>query len=127
LRRSDERDLAVRWSGRLSLTKRILAVNIFVLAMLAGSLFYLDSYRHRSTDARLDQAKTEVRMAADALAMAPAEARETLIDLHAAGPQNGAVEQECGAHHGRPVRCDRRRRQSARLRSERRRDADALA
>lgn len=79
MRRSDERDLAVRWSGRLSLTKRILAVNIFALAMLAGSLFYLDSYRHRSTDARLDQAKTEVRMAADALAMAPAEARATLI------------------------------------------------
>jgi two-component system, OmpR family, sensor histidine kinase ChvG len=79
LRRSDERDLAVRWSGRLSLTKRILAVNIFALAMLAGSLFYLDSYRHRSTDARLDQAKTEVRMAADALAMAPPERRATLI------------------------------------------------
>ena len=31
----------------VSLTSRILAVNIIALGLLAGSLFYLDSYRNR--------------------------------------------------------------------------------
>ena len=48
--RSDERELSLRWSGRVSLTPRILAVNIFALAMLAGGFFYLDSYRARIVD-----------------------------------------------------------------------------
>lgn len=77
--RSDERDLALRWSGRLSLTKRILAINIFALAILAGSLFYLDSYRQRITAARVTQAGTEARIIADALAAAPTVAREPLL------------------------------------------------
>ena len=32
----DGGDLSLRWSGRVSLTPRILAVNIFALALLAG-------------------------------------------------------------------------------------------
>ena len=32
------------WSRRLSLRHRILAVNIFAVAILAGSIFYLDSF-----------------------------------------------------------------------------------
>ena len=35
------------WSRRVSLTTRILAVNVIALVLLAGSLFYLDSYRNR--------------------------------------------------------------------------------
>jgi two-component system, OmpR family, sensor histidine kinase ChvG len=35
------------WSARVPLRWRILAVNIFVIALLAGGLFYLDSYRAR--------------------------------------------------------------------------------
>ena len=77
--RSDDKDLALRWSGRWSLTQRILAVNIFALAILAGSLFYLDSYRERVTAGRMAQADTEVRMIADALAAAPPEARPALL------------------------------------------------
>jgi two-component system, OmpR family, sensor histidine kinase ChvG len=79
LARSDERDLALRWSGRLSLTTRILAINIFALAILAGSLFYLDSFRTRLTVARLNQSQTEVRMIADALAVAPPDRRHALL------------------------------------------------
>ncbi|RZM20954.1 MAG: sensor histidine kinase, partial [Sphingomonas sp.] len=41
------RDLTLRWSGQISLTRRILAVNIFALLLLAGGFFYLDSYRSR--------------------------------------------------------------------------------
>ena len=60
---SDGRDLALRWSGRVSLTPRILAVNIFALALLAGGFFYLDTYRSRILDSR-DRAG-EPRGAAD--------------------------------------------------------------
>jgi two-component system sensor histidine kinase ChvG len=35
------------WSARVPLRWRILAVNIFVVALLAGGVFYLDSYRAR--------------------------------------------------------------------------------
>jgi two-component system sensor histidine kinase ChvG len=79
LARNDESDLALRWSGRLSLTARILAVNIFALAILAGSLFYLDSFRSRLTQARVEAARTEVQIIADALAAAPAAARPSLL------------------------------------------------
>ena len=77
--RSDDQDLALRWSGRWSLTQRILAVNIFALAILAGSLFYLDSYRQRIITARMLQADTEVRMVAEALRVAPEAERQPLL------------------------------------------------
>ena len=79
LARNDEHDLALRWSGRWSLTQRILAVNIFALAILAGSLFYLDSFRARLTAARIGQAQTEVRLIAEALSTAAPGAREALL------------------------------------------------
>ena len=53
-------DLALRWSGRVSLTPRILAVNIFALALLAGSLFYLDGYRSRLIGERIERAEREM-------------------------------------------------------------------
>ena len=76
---NDEEELRLRWSGRLSLTARILAVNIFALALLAGSLFYLDSFRSRLTAARLAQAQTEARIIGDALPAASRQAREALL------------------------------------------------
>ena len=84
-RRSEERDLALAWSGRWSLTSRILAVNIFALAMLAGGFFYLDSYRSQVIDRRLDQAAIETTLAAQAAAAAPpAERGPVLAKLGAA-------------------------------------------
>lgn len=80
MRRSDERDLALRWSGRLSLTQRILAVNIFALLILAGSFFYLDSYRNRATEGRLRQIQNEAQLIATALQAAPADARKPLLN-----------------------------------------------
>lgn len=74
MRRSEERDLTLRWSARWSLTARILAVNIFAMALLAGGFFYLDSFRARQVEDRLDDAKLIVVTMADALAStAPAE------------------------------------------------------
>jgi two-component system sensor histidine kinase ChvG len=79
LERSDDPDLTLRWSGRIPITARILAINIFALAILAGSLFYLDSFRSRLTQARLEQAQTEARLIAASLAVAPPDARAALL------------------------------------------------
>lgn len=77
--RSDERDLTLRWSGRVSLTRRILAVNIIALAMLAGGFFYLDSYRSRLIDSRVARTLQETRLVAEAIAAGRVEARDTLL------------------------------------------------
>ena len=81
--RSDPRpegaDLALRWSGQISLTRRILAVNIFALLLLAGGFFYLDSYRSRIVDSRVAQAEREARLIGEALAMVNVAQRDDLI------------------------------------------------
>jgi two-component system sensor histidine kinase ChvG len=57
----------LRWSRRLPLTARILAVNIIALGLMAGSLLYLDSYRKQLLTERFGQARAEVQITADAL------------------------------------------------------------
>ena len=76
---SDERDLALKWSNRVSLTPRILAVNIFALALLGGGFYYLDSFRSRIVDSRVEQAGREVRLIAQALASAKDAKRRDLL------------------------------------------------
>jgi len=71
LPRNDDRDLLVRWSRRWTITHRILAVNIFALAILAGSIFYLDSFRARLTTARIAETESAARMISDGLSMTP--------------------------------------------------------
>ncbi len=61
-------DLSLFWTRRVSLTARILAVNIFALAILAGSFFYLDSYRAQLIDERMEQARQQAAIVASALA-----------------------------------------------------------
>lgn len=73
----------LRWSGRISLTPRILAVNVFALALLAGGFFYLDSYRTRIVDARLQQSARELQLLAIGLEIAPAEQENALIAAYA--------------------------------------------
>ena len=76
---SDDGELVLRWSGSISLTARILAVNIFALALLAGGFFYLDSYRSRIVDGRVAQASREVRLIGQALAAAAPQHRDALL------------------------------------------------
>lgn len=71
--------LLLHWSGRLSLRQRILAVNVFALALLAGSVFYLDSYRTRLIDERVSQARSEARLLAIALEPMTLEERRAFI------------------------------------------------
>ena len=74
-----DRDLALRWSGDVSLTRRILAVNIFVLLVILGGFFYLDSYRSRIVDSRLAQAAREARLTAEAIAAVNLRYRDELV------------------------------------------------
>lgn len=64
---SDPPGLRLRWSGRLSLKRRILVVNFLPLVLLAGSIFYLDGFRTRLVDERRLQAVSETRLIALAL------------------------------------------------------------
>lgn len=67
------------WTGRLSLARRILAVNLLVLALLAGGFFYLDSYRTRLIDNQLDQGKVEIQLLDDAMQSARPDAIDNLV------------------------------------------------
>jgi two-component system sensor histidine kinase ChvG len=82
LARSDDTELRLRWSRRFTLRQRILAVNIFAIIILAGSLFYLDGFRSRLTEARIDQSRSETVMIAHVLPALPEGARQpTLMRL----------------------------------------------
>lgn len=83
LPKSDGRHGGGEWTPRISLTRRILAVNIFALAILAGGFFYLDSYRARLIDQRLSAAGRETALIAAALETAPLGKRQTLL-VHSA-------------------------------------------
>ncbi len=62
-----------------SLTARILAVNLIPLLVLAGSLFFLDSYRRQLLDERYKLARIEAQITAEALAGATVERQEALL------------------------------------------------
>ena len=56
------------WSRRVSLTARILAVNLLPLALLGGGIFYLDTYRNQLLSERYKLARIEAQITAEALA-----------------------------------------------------------
>lgn len=76
---TDERDLRLRWSGRWTLTRRILAFNILALALFAGGFFYLDSYRARLVDQRTREVLEQTRLIAAASDLADLEDRAALV------------------------------------------------
>jgi len=79
-RRSEELRASLALSSRWTLTRRILAVNIFAIGLLAGSFFYLDSYRERIVDERMNLAATEAKLIADALDAAPQASWQRLVE-----------------------------------------------
>jgi two-component system, OmpR family, sensor histidine kinase ChvG len=68
-----------RWPNRLSLTTRILAVNILPLALLGGGIFYLDSYRKQLLLERYKLARIEAQITAEALAGASRERQDAVL------------------------------------------------
>ena len=77
--RSEDSELRLRWSRRFSLRQRILAVNIFAIAILAGSIFYLDSFRSRLTEDEVEQSRSEAVMIAHMLAAIPPGRRQPIL------------------------------------------------
>jgi two-component system, OmpR family, sensor histidine kinase ChvG len=67
------------WPWQATLTRRILAVNIFVVGLLAGSLFYLDGLRIRLIEERITQAASEAQLAASAMASVDNADRSQLL------------------------------------------------
>ena len=72
-------DLTLRWSGQISLTRRILAVNIVALLLLAGGFFYLDSFRTRLIDNRVAQALREARLIGEAITAGGTRRRDEMV------------------------------------------------
>ena len=80
--KNDEADLVLAWSGRWTLTHRILAVNVLTLALVALSIIYLDSYRNRLEKERVRRIASEATMAAIAVThVAPKEQQGLLASL----------------------------------------------
>ncbi|OYW48633.1 MAG: sensor histidine kinase [Novosphingobium sp. 28-62-57] len=78
--RTRGRRLRNLWRIRgVSLTTRILFVNVIALALLAGGFFYLDSYRTQLIEERFKLARAEVEIAADGLIDARMPERKALI------------------------------------------------
>jgi two-component system sensor histidine kinase ChvG len=67
------------FSRNTSLTSRILTVNLVPLMLLAGSLFFIDSYRRQLLDERYRLAQIEAQITAEALAGATRERQEALL------------------------------------------------
>jgi two-component system sensor histidine kinase ChvG len=67
------------WPWRISLTARILAVNVIALMLLAGSLFYIDSYRRELFAERFRLARVEAEITATALAGRSASEQRDLM------------------------------------------------
>ncbi len=84
----EPRGLRLRWSKRLPLVWRILAVNILPIGMLAGSFFYLDGFRSRLIAERMTQAEDEARLVSESIGT---DDRERLPDLVSQLGKNGQV------------------------------------
>ncbi len=79
LPRSEPPGLELGWTRSLSLTSRILAVNLFVLALFAGGLFFLDSYRSRLIDENMRDVATEAGVISKTLPLVVEADREKFI------------------------------------------------
>jgi two-component system, OmpR family, sensor histidine kinase ChvG len=79
LAKPDPPGLALRWSGRLPLAARILAVNTLPIALLAGSFFYIDGFRSRLIAERRLQAEHEAQLIAAAVQDVPMEKWPVLV------------------------------------------------
>ena len=77
--RNEEADLVLAWSGRWTLTHRILAVNLLTLVLVGLAILYLESYRNRLEKERVRKIAAEATMAATALRSVIPDRRDTLL------------------------------------------------
>ncbi|WP_245626572.1 sensor histidine kinase [Croceicoccus naphthovorans] len=67
------------WTRGFSLTTRILAVNVLLVGLVLGGLFFLDTYRKQLIAERFKLARSEVEIIANALAEAPSSEHAALL------------------------------------------------
>ncbi len=77
--RLEQSELGLRWSGRLPLVWRILAVNILPIGLLAGSFFYLDGFRARLIDERMSQAVGEAALISESIGVENTDRWQQLV------------------------------------------------
>src|SRR5438067_4677624 len=65
--KNEARDTALTWSGKWTLTHRILAVNVLTLLLFTLSVFYLDAFRNRLRTEREQQISRQADIVADSL------------------------------------------------------------
>ena len=96
---SEEADLRLKWSGRWSLTHRILALNLLTVLLVALSTLYLDVFRNRLSKERVRQTRIEATATAQAHRTPPDPSdREAILaaDL-ASRPEAGCAFMEATA------------------------------
>ena len=76
---SEEADLRLSWSGRWTLSHRILALNLITLLLVAMSTLYLDVFRNRLSKERVRQTRIEATATAQAILAAGPEDREAIL------------------------------------------------
>jgi two-component system sensor histidine kinase ChvG len=76
---AEQEEAPLVWSARWSLTTRILAVNILAIVLFGGGFFYLDTYRSRLVDTRMDVMGDQLAMLDEALEAARPDQRQHLI------------------------------------------------
>ena len=76
---SEEADLRLSWSGRWTLSYRILALNLITLLLVALSTLYLDVFRNRLSKERVRQTRIEATATAQAILAAGPEDREAIL------------------------------------------------
>ena len=67
------------WFGQLPLTRRILAVNLLTIVLLAFGVLYLDAFRNQLSEERLTLIHREAEMTASVLATTPAAVRDSVL------------------------------------------------
>lgn len=77
---AEQEEAPLVWSARWSLTTRILAVNILAIILFGGGFFYLDTYRTRLVDTRMDVMAAQLDQLDEALEAARPDQRQHLID-----------------------------------------------
>ena len=67
------------WFGQLPLTRRIFAVNLLTIVLLACGVLYLDAFRNQLSEERLGLVHREADMTASVLAATPPAARDSVL------------------------------------------------
>ena len=67
------------WFGQLPLTRRIFAVNLLTIVLLACGVLYLDAFRNQLSEERLGLIHREADMSASVLAATPPAARDSVL------------------------------------------------